>query len=196
MPPGFHGAVGEPNGYRKVPCLALMYFWKWKGEGVGESLHYDPGLFKKERLFLSTREKGWTEQTDPVPAQINLNRSHRRQDALKTCPDLWPASVFSQASAEITFTPYSRQMQLWPMTRSTSCPCRTSMLRRWPWTRCSVTATNPGGLEDASWVSSKRWRETFAILPRSVVYWVSMRYSLQSDVCDALKSCGTFRFTQ
>lgn len=68
---------------------------------------------------------------------------------------------FPQTPAEITSTPYSRQMQLWPMMRSTLCPCRTSTPRRWRWTRCSATATSPGDLEAASWVSSKRWRGNF-----------------------------------
>ena len=72
--------------------------------------------------------------------------------------------VFPQTSAEIMFTPYSRQMQLWPMMQSTLCPCHTSTRRRWRWTRCSATATNPGDSEDASWVSSKRWWEPFGLL--------------------------------
>lgn len=72
--------------------------------------------------------------------------------------------VIPQTSAEIMFTPYSRQMQLWPMTRSTLCLCRTNTLRRWRLTRCSATATNPGDSEDASWVSSKRWWDTFGLL--------------------------------
>lgn len=64
-----------------------------------------------------------------------------------------------RTTAEVTFTPYSRQMQLWPMTPSTSCPCPTSTPRRWRSTRCSATATSPGGSAAASWVSSKRWGE-------------------------------------
>lgn len=75
----------------------------------------------------------------------------------------WAIFVFIQTSAEITFTPYSRQMQLWPMMRSTLYPCPTSTPRRWPWTRCSATVTNPGDLEGASWVSSKRWWSNFAV---------------------------------
>lgn len=62
-----------------------------------------------------------------------------------------------QTPANVTFNPYSRQMQLWPMTPSTSCPCPTSTPRRWRSTRCSATATSPGGLAAASWASSKRW---------------------------------------
>lgn len=64
-----------------------------------------------------------------------------------------------RTTAEVTFTPYSRQTQLWPMTPSTSCPCPTSTPRRWRSTRCSATATSPGGSAAASWASSKRWGE-------------------------------------
>lgn len=64
-----------------------------------------------------------------------------------------------RTAAKVTFSPYSRQMQLWPMTPSTSCPCPTSTPRRWQSTRCSATATSPGGSAAASWASSKRWGE-------------------------------------
>lgn len=103
--------------------------------------------------------------------QIKINCSHGGWKGLeldlKQVLILWQSyyedHVYFQASAEVTFTPYSRQTQLWPTTPSTLCPCRTSTLRRWPWTRCSVTATNPGGLEDASWASSKRWWENIFV---------------------------------
>lgn len=62
------------------------------------------------------------------------------------------------------FTPYSRQMQLWPMTQSTLCPSHTSTLHRWLWTHCSATVTNPGDSEDDSWASSKRWLGTLGMV--------------------------------
>lgn len=86
----------------------------------------------------------------------------------------WRSSV----SIDISWNnihPYSRQMQLWPMMRSTLCPSPTSTPPRWRWTRCSATATNPGGLEGALWVSSKRWWDTFGLLlfDWSVIYIVT-----------------------
>lgn len=85
------------------------------------------------------------------------------QTRTRTSKCLWYLAFVStgpadgRTPAKVTFTPYSRQMQLWPMTPSTSCPCPTSTPRRWRSTRCSATATSPGGSAAASWASSKRW---------------------------------------
>lgn len=86
-------------------------------------------------------------------------------------PEQWPSLLFDKfvnwsglallplvRSFQLTYHPpiYSRQMLLWRTTQSTSCRFLTSMRRRWLSTHCSVIATNPGGSEDASWVSLKR----------------------------------------
>lgn len=120
---------------------------------------------------MSTKVQTWLWGRERALSQIGtpVHRSEMHQRelyfAIFLCIHQPSMSVFfPQTPAEITSTPYSRQMQLWPMMRSTLCPCRTSTPRRWRWTRCSATATSRGDSGAASWVSSKRWRSNFGLL--------------------------------